>query len=60
MNEKQWFAWLLALTVGAGAAVYYFLLREAPSAPVGSPTASVAETPVPEPTPPPLSTEPVS
>lgn len=58
MNEKQWFAWLLALTVGAGAAVYYFLLREAPSAPVGSPTASVAETPVPEPTPPPLSTEP--
>lgn len=56
MNEKQWFAWLLALTIGAGAAVYYFLLREPAPTPVVS--APPAESPAPEPAPAPVATEP--
>lgn len=56
MNEKQWFAWLLALTVAAGAAVYYFLLREPEPLPVAS--APPVESPVAEPAPAPVATEP--
>lgn len=56
MNEKQWFAWLLALTVGAGAAVYYFLLREPAPTPVAS--APPVEAPPAEPAPAPVSGEP--
>jgi hypothetical protein len=57
MNEKQWFAWLLALTVAAGAAVYYFLLREPEPVPVAS-APPVAESPAAEPAPAPVASEP--
>jgi len=56
MNEKQWFTWLLALTVAAGAAVYYFLLREPEPLPVAS--APPVESPAAEPAPTPVATEP--
>lgn len=36
MNEKQWFAGLLAITVAVGAGIWWFLLRTPPAEPVAA------------------------
>lgn len=55
MNEKQWFAGLLAITVAVAGAVWWFLLRQpgAQPAPVAAATAPAAQTETASSSPPP-------